>query len=100
MGAVDHGQTAVANTAQEKEDAFAERLIDGRERLIEKEQSRPRHESPSDGNALALAAGQSRGRAIEQRAQLQRVADGVKILRSPIAHVRSHIEMRKKRDVP
>src|SRR2546423_11411593 len=77
MRGVDHGHTAVTNASQEKEDAFAERLIDGRQRLVAEKESRTRPESAGACNPPALAPRQSPGRAASHRGCIPRLPRAV-----------------------
>src|SRR5206468_2244660 len=72
---VDHWHAEVADAAEEEEDALAERLIDRGQRLVEEQQARRRHERAGERDALPLAAGKRRRGAVEQRRELERVAE-------------------------
>src|SRR5579871_5146350 len=61
------------------EDAFLERLIESRERLVQKQQLRTTQESPAQGHALLLAAGERVRQAFEQAVQLQYLDNTVEI---------------------
>ncbi len=78
MGDVDH---RVAELGVEVGDLDAHLQpqfgVEVRERLVEEEDHRLAHDGPADGDALALAAGELAGAAVEQHADLEQVGGGV-----------------------
>ena len=60
------------------------------QRLVQEQQARPRRERPGQGHALPLAAGEGRGMAIQQAADLERV-DRVSRRARVVAHAEAHV---------
>src|SRR5438270_1625862 len=98
---VDHRHAEVADAAEVEEDALAQRLVDRGERLVEHEEARRGHQRAGESDALPLAAGERRRRAIEQWPELQRVAQRSEALfvAAAKADVVADAQVREERDV-
>src|SRR5207253_275203 len=97
---VDHRHAEVADAAEVEEDALAQRLVDRGERLVEQEEARRGHQRAGERDALPLAAGERGRRAIEQRPELERVAQRSEALLVAAAEtdVVADAQMREERD--
>ena len=67
----DRHAELVAQPLDQRQDLELARHVERGERLVHQEQARPRQERAADGDALALAARQRAGPAVEQTADAE-----------------------------
>ena len=77
MADIDHRNAFVAQPHQVGQDLDLAALVERSQRFVQQQQARLRQQRPAERDALALAAGQLAGTAVEQMADIEQVGDAL-----------------------
>ena len=104
MADIDHGNAGfVAQPHEIGQDLLLALLVQRSQRLVQQQQPRLRQQRASERHALAFAAGQLAGAAIQQMADVEQFGDalplrgivGEAVHAPPVVEILAHVEMRK-----